>query len=101
MYKKKQKVLQVYLNWKTPPGNRYHITLILFLNRLFTDASMWNYNITYVDVFVKGPKLAGARKLLSKARIPFEVIIDDVQKAIDNENPPKDAVDLWENRDGK
>ncbi|EAT48325.1 AAEL000653-PA [Aedes aegypti] len=65
-----------------------------------TDASMWNYNITYVDVFVKGPKLSGARKLLAKARIPFEVIIDDVQKAIDNENPPKEAVDLWENRDG-
>ncbi|XP_062539762.1 carboxypeptidase B-like [Armigeres subalbatus] len=64
------------------------------------DASMWNYNITYVDVFVKGPKLAGARKLLAQAQIPFEVIIDDVQKAIDTENPPKDELDLWENRDG-
>lgn len=62
---------------------------------------MWNYNTTSVDIFLKRSNLMGARNLLQAANVPFDVVIDDMQKAIDQENPPKDQLELWENRDGK
>lgn len=63
---------------------------------------MWNYNVnSSVDVFLPEPQLTKARQFLSAASVPFEVVIDDMQRAIDEENPSKDQLDLWENRDGK
>ncbi|XP_001850988.2 carboxypeptidase B [Culex quinquefasciatus] len=65
------------------------------------EASMWNYNVnSSVDVFLPEPQLTKARQFLSAASVPFEVVIDDMQRAIDEENPSKDQLDLWENRDG-
>ncbi|XP_055615763.1 carboxypeptidase B-like [Toxorhynchites rutilus septentrionalis] len=64
------------------------------------EAAMWNYNTTSVDIFLKRSKLVEARNLLQDAKVPFDVVIDDMQKAIDQENPPKDQLELWENRDG-
>ncbi|XP_055585997.1 carboxypeptidase B-like [Uranotaenia lowii] len=63
-------------------------------------ASMWNYNTTFVDIFLKGPNLRDAGKLLKKAQISYQVLIEDMQRAIDEENPSRDRLDLWENRDG-
>ncbi|XP_055551619.1 carboxypeptidase B-like [Wyeomyia smithii] len=64
------------------------------------DGAMWAFNATSVDIFLKHPKLAGARKLLRRAKISFDVVIDNMQRAIEQENPPKDQLELWENRDG-
>uniref|UniRef100_A0A182WW69 Peptidase M14 domain-containing protein n=1 Tax=Anopheles quadriannulatus TaxID=34691 RepID=A0A182WW69_ANOQN len=64
------------------------------------DASMWNYNATSVDIFVRGQQLKKAECFLRAANIPYEVVIEDMQRAIDTENPSLEETELWENRNG-
>lgn len=65
------------------------------------DASMWNYNATSVDIFVRGQQLKKAECFLRAANIPYEVVIEDMQRAIDTENPSLEETELWENRNGR
>lgn len=61
---------------------------------------MWNLNGTSVDMFLKKPVIADARKLLENAKVPFDVVIDDLQHAIDTENPPPEVIEQLQNRKG-
>lgn len=65
--------------------------------------SMWslNRNLSSVDIFVKKSMVADASAYLRKVQVPFDVVIDDIQHAIEHENPPKDQLHLWQNRNGK
>lgn len=68
--------------------------------------SMWNLQMTnandsHVDMFVKRAMVDDAREFLMKLRVPFEVVINDIQDAINSENPPLDEVELWQNRNGE
>ncbi|XP_059617144.1 carboxypeptidase B-like [Phlebotomus argentipes] len=68
---------------------------------LFTaDVAMWNLNGTSVDMFLKRPVISEARKLLENAKVPFDVVIDDLQHAIDTENPPPEVIEQLQNRKG-
>lgn len=91
--------------WRIPYGDQEHKNAIAELQKQF-QVSMWNLqmsNLTepYVDLFVKRAMVNDASELLTKLRVPFEVVIDDIQRAINNENPSKDDVELWQNRNGE
>lgn len=65
------------------------------------EAAMWNLQSESVDMFLKKSLVNEAKSFLKSANVNFDVIIDDVQNAIDAENPPKDQLDLWQNRNGE
>uniref|UniRef100_A0A182NVG9 Peptidase M14 domain-containing protein n=1 Tax=Anopheles dirus TaxID=7168 RepID=A0A182NVG9_9DIPT len=64
------------------------------------DASMWNYNASSVDIFVRRQQIKRAECFLRAANVPYEVVIEDMQRAIDTENPSLEETELWENRNG-
>lgn len=68
--------------------------------------SMWNLQMTnanqsYVDMFVKRSVVKDAKCFLESEKVPFEVVINDVQEAINSENPSLEDIDLWQNRNGE
>lgn len=72
-------------------------TLMLY----FTDASMWNTNGSFVDLFLKTSSISGASSLLDEAKIKYSIIIDDLQRAIETENPSTEVIQQLQNRKGK
>jgi Carboxypeptidase activation peptide len=91
--------------WRIAYSDQEHKNAVAELQKQF-QVSMWNLqmaNLTgqYVDLFVKGAVVSDAKEFLMKARVPYNVVIDDIQNAINNENPSKDDVDLWQNRNGE
>lgn len=54
-----------------------------------------------VDVFLKEPSVIGAKKLLDDANVSYDVVIEDLQKAIETENPPKEEIEQLQNRKGE
>ncbi|KAF2896191.1 hypothetical protein ILUMI_09987, partial [Ignelater luminosus] len=61
--------------------------------------STWGGNITSLDILVKPQSLQSVSKALLDNNIGYEVIIQDLQKAIDEENPPLNEDD-YEDRAG-
>lgn len=91
--------------WRVAYSSQEHKNAVAELQKQF-QVSMWNFqarnlNESYVDMFVKKAMVKDAKEFLLKARLPYEVIINDIQAAIDSENPPKDNSDLWQNRNGE
>lgn len=67
---------------------------------------IWNavpVNGTSIDVLVKPSSSDKFKKFLSDEKINYDVVIDDLQDAIDKENPPMSEQDLeeLEGRNGK
>jgi len=63
---------------------------------------MWNlYNGTSVDLFLRSSTIGEAKKFIDNENIKYEVIIDDIQQAIETENPPIEEIELLQNRKGK
>lgn len=85
--------------WRIPYSDQTYKNAVAELQSSY-DVAMWNLNQTCVDMFVKKAAVNDATRLLQSANIPFDVLIEDVQQAIDEENPPKDQLDLWQNRNG-
>jgi hypothetical protein len=91
--------------WRVPFNDQTKRNAVSELQKQY-NAAMWNLQVAnqsnpYVDVFVKRAAVIDARNFMKTARVPFNVLIEDVQRAIDTENPPLDNTDLWVNRDGK
>lgn len=91
--------------WRVPFNDQTKRNAVSELQKQY-NAAMWNLQVAnqsnpYVDVFVKRAAVIDARNFMKTARVPFNVLIEDVQSAIDTENPPLDNIDLWVNRDGK
>ncbi|CAH0725651.1 unnamed protein product, partial [Brenthis ino] len=60
----------------------------------------WGGNHSYVDVLVKPNALQNVTRIFNRENISFDVIIDDLQKRINEENPPLDEneVELQDRR---
>lgn len=91
--------------WRIAYGDQDVKNAVAELQKKFL-VSMWNLQMTnqtdpYVDMFVKSAVVSDAKEFLTKVRVPFDVVIDDIQDAINNENPSKDDVELWQNRNGE
>lgn len=91
--------------WRVAYGSQEHKNIVTELQKQF-QVSMWSLqmrslNGSYVDMFVKSSVVKEAKEFLLKSRLPFEVVINNIQEAIDSENPPKDNSDLWQNRNGE
>lgn len=91
--------------WRVPFNDQTKRNAVSELQKQYS-AAMWNLQVAnqsnpYVDVFVKRAAVIDARNFMNTARVPFNVLIEDVQRAIDTENPPLDNIDLWVNRDGE
>lgn len=61
---------------------------------------MWNVNETSVDLFLQRSALDGASRALSAANVTYSILIDDVQREIEAENPPHEEIEQLQNRKG-
>lgn len=91
--------------WRIAYSQQEYKNAVVELQKQF-QVSIWNLQMTnstqpYVDMFVKRAMVNGARDFLVQVRVPFDVVINDIQDAINNENPSMDDVDLWQNRNGE
>lgn len=91
--------------WRVAYNNQNNKNAVSELQKQY-QAAMWNLQMAnrttpYVDMFVKRAAVVDAKKFMKQSRVPFDVLIEDVQGVIDTENPPLDDVDLWINRDGE
>ena len=64
------------------------------------DVALWSTNGTEVDVFLKKDAVDGVRQVLKDNQIGYTVLIDDMQKQIENENPPQEEIEALQNRNG-
>lgn len=58
---------------------------------------MWGGNTSSIDILVKPNSINKVDSILRGFNIQYEVLIEDLQKAIDEENPPEEP----ENNDRK
>lgn len=91
--------------WRITYAQQEHKNAVAELQKQFK-VSMWNLQMLnktdpHVDMFVKHAVVEDAKKFLTKVCVPFEVVIEDIQQAIDTENPSKDDIELWQNRNGE
>lgn len=91
--------------WRVAYSTQAHKNVVAELQKQF-QVTMWNFqrrslNESFVDMFVKSSVVREAKDYLVKERLPFEVAIENIQEAINSENPPKDNTDLWQNRNGE
>lgn len=63
-------------------------------NNLFSDISTWAGNGTAIDVLVKPHAVENVTAILKKEKIRYEVVVENLQKMIDEENPPLDENEL-------
>lgn len=62
---------------------------------------MWGGSTkTFIDVLVKAKSVQKVTQKLKENNIQYEIIISDVQKAIDEENPPIVEEDVTDDRQG-
>ncbi|KAI4504475.1 hypothetical protein M0802_000025 [Mischocyttarus mexicanus] len=62
--------------------------------------SPWFSNDTTVDIMVKQDEIARTSRTLKEMNLRYEIVIDDLQKAINEENPPL-SVELMEELEGR
>jgi hypothetical protein len=91
--------------WRISYQNQEYKNVVAELQKNY-QAVMWNLQManvsnSYVDLFLKSSVVEEAKEFMTTSNTPYEVVINDVQDAIDTENPPLDEIDLWQNRDGK
>lgn len=91
--------------WRIAYSDQIYRNAVAELQKQF-QVSMWNLQMTnvtdsHVDMFVKSAMVDEAKSFLRRVRVPFDVVINDIQEAINNENPPLDETDLWQNRNGE
>lgn len=63
--------------------------------------ALWNTNGTSVDLLLKQPSLSAATRLMAAANVSYAVLIDDLQRDIEAENPPAEVIQQLQNRKGK
>ncbi|XP_065220168.1 carboxypeptidase B-like [Planococcus citri] len=62
----------------------------------------WASNTTSVDIYIKKDRIDEVKQALNNASMDFRILVEDVQRAIDEENPPQKFEELNEftNRKG-
>lgn len=91
--------------WRINYSDQLYRNAVSELQKQF-EVSMWNLQMTntsesFVDMFVKSGVVDEASTFLRRTRVPFDVVIKDVQDSINKENPPLSDVELWQNRNGE
>lgn len=91
--------------WRIAYGQQEHKNAVSELQKQF-QVSMWNLQMvnqsdSHVDMFVKRAMVKDASDFMLKVRVPFDVVIENIQEAINHENPPLDDLELWQNRNGE
>ncbi|CAG9564612.1 unnamed protein product [Danaus chrysippus] len=56
--------------------------------------STWSGNQTYIDVLVKPDAVQNVTRIFKRENITFDVIIEDLQRRINEENPPLDENEI-------
>lgn len=56
---------------------------------LFSVVSTWGGNKTSIDILISQPNLSKVQRKLTENLIDYKIILEDLQKAIDEENPLK------------
>lgn len=64
------------------------------------DVALWSINGTEVDMFLKQSAVEGVRQVLSENNIAYTVLVADMQRHIEEENPPQSEIELLQNRNG-
>lgn len=78
-----------------------HFLILILLSSESADIAVWNSNGSTVDVFLKKSAIDnGAAEFLNKAAVRYSVVIENMQKEIDNENPPQDEIEQLQDRKG-
>lgn len=72
-----------------------------FYFTFISDVAMWNVNETSVDLFLKRSAVDGAGQALQAANVSYSILINDVQKEIETENPPQEQIEQLQNRKGE
>lgn len=67
---------------------------------LLADVALWNTNGTSVDLLLRQAALSGADRLMADANVSYAVLIDDLQRNIEAENPPAEVIHQLQNRKG-
>lgn len=62
---------------------------------------MWGGNATYIDILVKAKSVQKVAQKLKESNMQYELLISDVQKAIDEENPPVLEEEETDDRQGE
>lgn len=62
---------------------------------------MWGGDLMHLDILVKNQSLDVVRDQLKHNQINYDVVIDDIQRAIDEANPPITDDDELQIRQGK
>lgn len=63
-------------------------------NRIFSVVSTWGGNQSSIDILVKSNAISNVTRVFKREKISYDIIIDDLQKRIDEENPPLDENEL-------
>lgn len=66
----------------------------------YLDVALWSTNGTEVDVFLKKSSVDGVRQVLKENNIRYSVLIEDMQRQIEHENPPIEEIEEFQNRNG-
>lgn len=53
-----------------------------------TALERWHDDSEELDIFVRAERVPEVKELLEKSQLEFKVIIENIQDAIDKENPP-------------
>lgn len=92
---------QLLLIFQYPDGIFFfELILVVFFFVRSTDVSLWNSNGTSVDLFLQQSAVADAGRTLATNNVRYSVVIEDLQKAIDEENPPEQDIE-YQDRAGK
>lgn len=67
---------------------------------VYSDVAFWSSNGTEVDMFLKRSAVDGVRGVLDANNIRYSILIEDMQKQIERENPPIEEIEALQNRNG-
>lgn len=62
----------------------------------FIEGQKWASNTTSVDMYIKKDKIDEVKQSLNNASMDFRILVENVQQAIDEENPPLRSEELNE-----
>lgn len=62
---------------------------------------MWGGNASSIDILVRASSVEKVEQKLTDNKIKYELIIEDLQKAIDEENPPSSDDEETNDRQGE
>lgn len=80
---------------------KYELFSIIILIYIHIEISTWGGNTTSLDILVRPDFRSHVAETLVNSGIDYQVIITDIQRAIDDENPsPSEEEEELANRNG-